>query len=47
MARFDVWLGAGARWACDALPAATPAADQRRFVAEAAGLAELARPRRL
>jgi len=41
MARLDLWLGAGARWACDALLGREPAADRRRFVAEAAGLAEL------
>jgi len=41
MARFDIWLGAGARWACDALLGRESAIDQRRFIAEAAGLAEL------
>lgn len=41
MARFDIWLGVGARWACDAVLGRESAASQRRFVAEAAGLAEL------
>ena len=41
MARFDIWLGVGARWACDALLGRELATNQRRFVAEAAGLAEL------